>query len=105
MNTSTSTNTANIAGVIDSLRSASSQTTGQGLATIVEVVRQAYTSAATDKSADGQKRSEFNKWLIIAAAVVGGFFLLRGMRKLMKFAFVMFWVWFWVGGHAYHFFR
>ena len=101
MNTNTST--AGIAGVIDSLRNASSQTTGQRLATVVEVVHQAYTNAATDNSADGQKRSEFNKWLIIAAAIVGGFFLLRGMRKLMKFAFVMFWVWFWVGGHAHHF--
>lgn len=103
MNTNTSTSATGIAGVIDTLRNASSRTTGQGLATIVEVVHQAYTNATTGKSADGQKRSEFNKWLIIAAAVVGGFFLLRGMRKLMKFAFVMFWVWFWVGGHARHF--
>ena len=105
MNMNTSTSATGIAGVIDSLRNASSRTTGQSLATVVEVVHQAYTKATTSDTADGQKRSEFNKWLIIAAAVVGGFFLLRGMRKLMKFAFVMFWVWMFAGGHTHRLFH
>ncbi len=91
-----------IASVIDTLRNSSGATTSQGLANIVEVVHQACTSASAQSVADGQKRSEFNKWLIVAAAVVGGFFLLRGMRKLMKFAFAMFWVWMFTRGHAHH---
>jgi hypothetical protein len=95
---------ASIASLIDTVRNTSSTTTSQGLANIAEVVHNAYTAAQSQTAADGQKRSEFNQWLIIAAAVVGAFFLLRGIRKVMKFAFVMFWVWFWVGGHAHHFF-
>jgi hypothetical protein len=95
---------ASIASLIDSVRNTSNASTSQGLANVAEVVHNAYTAAQADTSADGEKRSEFNKWLIVAAAVVGAFFLLRGIRKLAKFAFVMFWVWFWVGGHSHHFF-
>jgi hypothetical protein len=95
---------ASIASLIDSVRNTSNTTTSQGLANIAEVVHNAYTTAQSESDADGQKRGDFNKWLIIAAAVVGAFFLLRGIRKIVKFAFVMFWVWFWVGGHAHHFF-
>lgn len=95
---------ASIASIIDSVRNAPGTTTSQGLANIADVVHRAYTRAQTDESTQGVKHSEFNKWLIIAAAVVGGFFLLRGIRKVFKVAFVMFWVWFWVGGHSHHLF-
>jgi hypothetical protein len=94
---------ASISNLIDSMRDSSSTTTSQALANIADVVHRAYTSAASDTTADGSKRSEFNRWLIVAAAVVAGFFLLRGMRKMMGFAFGLFWIWYWTSGQAPHF--
>ena len=96
---------ASIANIIDSMRNPSATTTSQGLADIVDVVHKAFVTSSEETTADGQKRSEFSKWLIIAAAVVGGFFLLRGMRKMMSLAFGLFWIWYWTSGQSLHFFH
>ena len=84
-----------VAIVIDVMRNASTQTAGQGLATVVDVVHRAYTDAANGAE---EKRSEFNRWLIVLAAVIGAFFVLRGVRRMTRLAFGLFWLWLFVGG-------
>jgi hypothetical protein len=94
---------ASISNLIDSLRDSSSTTTSQALANIAGVVHRAGMSAPTDPSDEGSKHGEFNRWLIVAAAVVAGFFLLRGLRKMLGLGFGLFWMWYWTGRHAAHF--
>ncbi len=89
----------NVATILGTMRNASTRTAGQGLAGLVEAVHNAYTHAA---SGSDEKRSEFNRWLIVLAAVIGAFFVLRGVRKLARLAFGLFWVWLFVGGHFRH---
>ncbi|MEP6938943.1 MAG: hypothetical protein ABI846_04205 [Rudaea sp.] len=88
-----------VATIIDTMRNASNQTAGHGLATIAEVVREAL---ANRRENSEQRRVELNRWLIVLAAVAGALFLLRGMRKLAGLAFGLFWVWLFVGGNFHH---
>jgi len=59
----------------------------------------------TDVYRDAKAKAEWvatgtgwQKWLVIAAAVIGGLMLLRGMRKIWNVAFGLFWIWFWTHG-------
>jgi len=90
---------SHVATIIDTLRHASTQTAGQGLAAIAEVVHQA---SAQRVEGGAQRHSELNRWLIVLAAVIGAFFVMRAVRKLAGLAFGLFWIWLFVGGHARH---
>jgi hypothetical protein len=90
---------SNVATMIDVMRNASTQTAGQGLAMVVDVVQRAYTDATKGGE---DKRSEFNRWLIAFAAVIGAFLVLRGVRRMARLAFGLFWLWLFVGGGINH---
>ena len=90
---------ASVTTILDTMRDVSTMTAGQGLASIVELVHNAHTNAGNGSD---EKRSEFNRWLIVFAAVVGAFFVLRGVRRITRLAFGLFWVWLFVGNHLGH---
>lgn len=90
---------SSVATIIDTMRNASTRSAGQGLATIAEVLHHAY---ANNVDASGEKRSELNRWLIVLAAVVGVFFVLRGIRKMVGLGFGLFWMWVLIGGNLAH---
>lgn len=90
---------SSVATIIATMRNASTQTAGQGLATIAEVVHEAFVAPA---DAHEQKRSELNRWLIAFAAIAGAFFVMRALRKLAGLVFGLFWIWLFVGGHMRH---
>jgi hypothetical protein len=65
------------------------------LATLGDVYRNAKTKA--DADADGT-RPDWQKWLIIAAAVIGALMLMRALNRVCSMFVWLFWIWFWTHG-------
>ena len=63
------------------------------IATLAEVYRDA--KAKAESAAPGR---DWQKWLIIAAAVIGAALLLRSLRCVGRLALGLFWIWFWMHG-------
>ena len=74
--------------------------TNTGIATLADAVREAQQKFA----ARGDTSSDFTKWLIIAAAILGALLLTRFLRRIYGVAFALFWVWFWTHGAWRHIF-
>jgi hypothetical protein len=66
------------------------------IATLGEVYRD-----AKFKAESGGARPDWQKWLIIAAAILGALILLRTFRSCTQWIVWLFWIWFWTHG-AWH---
>lgn len=67
-----------------------------GFAGGFEAAQAAYADASANRqnAASGAGGMDLNKWLIVIAAVFGGFLVWRVTRKLAHLAIAVFWVWF-----------
>jgi hypothetical protein len=73
--------------------------TGTELVTVAQAFRDAQQRSTNDNATP-----DWNKWLIIAAAVFGALMLTRLLRRMSGMAFGLFWIWFWTHGAWRHVF-